>query len=350
MEHVLTSRQERSRALLAVMCLGVISCVLVGCGHTQGPRDPSHAGTQDLRSLLPADSEGVVMVDVRALLAAPFVPRLDAVFEPLLDERGRQLRELLDRVDEVAIGFRYREVEGHGEPLLAIARGRFTEADLDTFGRTHTAGEHRGHTLRSDDGMSLSLSGTHTLAFGGEALVLAALDRMDGLSPATGPTRPVLLDAARRAQLGQHTLTYAAETSERFRGEFSEEFSARGAAVSVGAWVDIGSALNAHGFGLFSDDAMAMEVAEQLMGKLAEAANEPQLEELGMLAVINAIHVQADGPTVNVDVSFDHETVERIISIVLLGVQAGAAFSEPAEEPEQAQTDHRDDLSLDPSF
>ena len=120
--------------------------------------------------------------------------------------------------------------------------------------------------------------------------------------------------------------------------------------MSVGAWVDIGSALNAHGFGLFSDDAMAMEVAEQLMGKLAEAANEPQLEELGMLAVINAVHVQADGPTVNVDVSFDHETVERIISIVLLGVQAGAAFSEPAEEPEQAQTDHRDDLSLDPSF
>jgi hypothetical protein len=66
---------------------------------------------------------------------------------------------------------------------------------------------------------------------------------------------------------------------------------------------------------------------------------------MGMLEIINALHVRADGPVVTADISLDHEAVNRIVSIVLLGVQAGAAFAEPVDEQDaphpENQTDHQ---------
>jgi hypothetical protein len=268
------------------------------------------------------------LVDVRTLRSSPLVTRIDDVLEPIMDERSRDLRALLDRVDEVAIAYHHGRMEGGDEALVVVGRGSFTEHDLGTLGRDHTSGAHREHALRHDDGMSLALAGDHTLAFGSEALVLAVLDRLDGLAPATGPTRPAVLDAARRVELGQHTVTYAAEVSETFRADLSANLSARGAALSVGGRLDLGSSLVAHGFGLFSEPDMAREVVAQILAKLAEGAGEPQAAEMGMLDIINALDVRADGAVVLADITLDHDTLERIVSVVLLGVQASVSLSE----------------------
>lgn len=324
---------SRSLPSLALAC-ALASASVLGCGGSPSPQDPSQHSTVDLVSLLPPNAEGILVIDVAALRNAQFVPRVDEALAPFMNEQATNVRELINRIDRVAIAFRHEATDESGEPLLILARGRFTADDLETFAGSQTPGTHREHALRRDGPTVLALAHDHTVAFGSDRWVLAALDRLDGLSPAAGPENPVVVDAARRVQLGQHTVTFASQVSNRFRTEGLEEFPMRANAVSLGGWLDVGEPHRLQGFALFDDDAAAAALATALREKIEEGRQSPELAAAGFEGLFTNAEIVANGSVVDVTYSIDNATFERVLMAALNGFQAFTAAIETAvEEP-----------------
>ncbi|MBK7150631.1 MAG: hypothetical protein IPH72_02525 [Sandaracinaceae bacterium] len=305
---------------------------LSGCGGSPSPQDPSQVRVLDVVSLLPPDAEGVIVVDVATVRSAPFMARVDEALEPYMNAQSTNVRELLNRIDRVAVAFRHEPTDEGGEPLLIVMRGSFRASDLQTFAASQTPGTHREHELRRDGPTVLALASDHTLMFGSDHWVLAALDRLDGLSPPAGPSSAVLVDAAQRVELGQHTVTYASTVPHDFG--LNGLFPVQGNAVSLGAWVDLGESIRMQGFGLFTDDATAAAMATAMREKIAEGQQSPELQAAGFDQLFASANIVANGPVVDVTYSLDSETFERVIIAMLSGFQAFTAASEAAvEEP-----------------
>ncbi len=303
---------------------------LSGCGGSPSPQDPSQVRVLDVVTLLPPDAEGVIVVDVGAVRSAPFMARVDEALEPYMNEQSTNVRELLNRIDRVAVAFRHEPTDADGEPLLIVMRGSFRASDLQTFAASQTPGTHREHELRHDGPTVLALASDHTLMFGSEPWVLAALDRLDGLSPAAGPSTAVLVDAAQRVGLGQHTVTYASTVPHDFG--LNGLFPVQGNAVSLGAWVDLGEPIRMQGFGLFTDDATAAAMATAMREKIAEGEQSPELAAAGFEHLFSSASIVANGPVLELTYSLDSETFERVIIAMLSGFQAFTAASEAAVE------------------
>ncbi|MBK6579999.1 MAG: hypothetical protein IPG17_28220 [Sandaracinaceae bacterium] len=305
---------------------------LSGCGGSPSPQDPSQVRVLDVVSLLPPDAEGVIVVDVAAVRSAPFMARVDEALEPYMNEQSTNMRELLNRIDRVAVAFRHEPTDESGEPLLIVMRGSFRASDLQTFAASQTPGTHREHELRRDGRTVLALASHHTLMFGSDHWVLAALDRLDGLAPPAELSSAVLVDATQRAELGQHTVTYASTVP----GDFGLDgvFPVQGNAISLGAWMDMGQSIRLQGFGLFTDDATAAAMATAMREKIAEGQQSPELQAAGFDQLFASANILANGPVVDVTYSLDSETFERVIIAMLSGFQAFTAAREAAvEEP-----------------
>lgn len=337
-----SSRFAPSRSLSLLALLGALaSASLPGCGGSRSPQDPSQYGTLDVISLLPPDSEGVVVIDVAAVRSATFMARVDEVLEPAMNPQAERARELLNRIDRVAIAFRHEPAADGSEAMLMVARGRFSASDLDTFAESQTPGTHREHALRRDGSTALALAYDHTLVFGTDVWVLSALDRLDGVSPPAGPEGAVMVDAARRAQLGQHTVTFASQVSESFRTEGLEEFPMRASAVSLGGWLDVGDPLRLQGFALFEDEAAVTALAAALREKITEGQQSPELAAAGFEGLFASAEIVANGTVVDVNYSIDNATFERVIMAAANGFMAFSAAAATAleESPEAAGQD-----------
>ena len=305
---------------------------LSGCGGSPSPQDPSQVRVLDVGSRLAPDAVGVIVVDVATVRSAPFMARVDEALEPYMNEQSTNMRELLNRIDRVAVAFRHEPTDESGEPLLIVMRGSFRASDLQTFAASQTPGIHREHELRRDGRTVLALASHHTLMFGSDHWVLAALDRLDGLAPPGELSSAVLVDATQRAELGQHTVTYASTVP----GDFGLDgvFPVQGNAVSLGAWMDLGESIRMQGFGLFTDDATAAAMATAMREKIAEGQQSAELQAAGFDQLFASANIVANGPVVDVTYSLPSETFERVIIAMLSGFQAFTAAREAAvEEP-----------------
>jgi hypothetical protein len=277
-DHRPSARVRRVHFFTALCASAAVA--LSGCGGSPSPQVPSQVRVLDVVSLLPPDAEGVIVVDVAAVRSAPFVARVDEALEPYMNEQSTNMRELLNRIDRVAVAFRHEPTDESGEPLLIVMRGSFRASDLQTFAASQTPGTHREHQLRRDGRTVLALASHHTLMFGSDHWVLAALDRLDGLAPPAELSSAVLVDATQRAELGHHTVTYASTVP----GDFGLDgvFPVQGNAVSLGAWMDLGEPIRLQGFGLFTDDATAAAMATAMREKIAEGQQSPRAPGRGV--------------------------------------------------------------------
>lgn len=335
---VAPSRSLTSCTLLCVFA----SLSVLGCGGgAPSSRDPSRHTALDPISLLPPDTQAVLDVDVATVRNAPFMARVDEVLEPVMDSQAASVRDLINRIDRVALAFLHEAASDGSEDLLIVARGRFSAADLETFAASQTPGTHREHALRRDGPTVLALAYDHTLLFGSDRWVLAALDRLDGLSPPAGPESAVMVDATRRAQLGQHTVTFASEVSHSFRSDNLSEFPMRANAVSFGGWLDVADPLRLQGFALFDDEAAAAALAAALRDKIAEGQQSPELAAAGFEGLFASAEIVANSTVVDVTYSVDNATFERVILAAANGFMAfqSAAATAIEEEPAPAEAD-----------
>ena len=142
---VAPSRSLTSCTLLCVFA----SLSVLGCGGgAPSSRDPSRHTALDPISLLPPDTQAVLDVDVATVRNAPFMVRVDEVLEPVMDSQAASVRDLINRIDRVALAFLHEAASDGSEDLLIVARGRFSAADLETFAASQTPGTHREHALR----------------------------------------------------------------------------------------------------------------------------------------------------------------------------------------------------------
>lgn len=332
-----------------VLCASA-AVALAGCGGSPSPQDPSQVRTPDVVTLLPPDAEGVIVIDVAAVRRAPFMARVDEALAPYMNEQSTDVRELIERVDRVAVAFRHEATDEGGEPLLIVMRGSFRTSDLQTFAPSQTPGAHREHALRRDGATVMALAGEHTLVFGSDHWVLAALDRLDGLLPPAGPSSAVLADAAQRVELGQHTVTYASTVPNDFG--LDGVFPVQGNAVSLGARVDLGEPIRMQGFGLFTDGETASAMATAMREKIAEGQQSAELQAAGFDELFAGASIVANGPVVDVTYSLPGETFERVVIAMLSGFQAFAAASETAVDEsssgEDAQGPPASDVHVQP--
>jgi len=330
---------SRSRSLLALVC-ALVSGSVQGCGGAPSAhRDPSELRSFDIVSLLPHDAEAVVVIDVATLRRAPFMAHVTEALQPVLEGMYEDMWALMDRTDRFALALRHEPAADGNEPLLVVAQGRFSNADLETFGASLQQGTHREHALRRDGPTVLALAYDHTLMFGSDHLVMAALDRLDGGSPLGGPDSPVMLDAMHRAQIGRHTITFASAVSNGFRSSELEEFPMRANAVSWGAWVDVADPLHLQGFALFDDEAAAAALATAVREKITEGQQSPELAAAGFENLFTSAQIVTNGTVVDVTYSVDNATFERVIAAAMNGFMAFQSAAATAAEEEPAPTE-----------
>jgi len=94
----------------------------------------------------------------------------------------------------------------HAPSDLVALRGRYQVSDLDALGQLPEAAMYREHSLRGDAGDTAQWATVvhdDTLLLGSMAALHDGIDRLDGIFPGSGPTRPGYAEAAARARLGE---------------------------------------------------------------------------------------------------------------------------------------------------
>ena len=77
-------RAARGRACVVALYAALL-VTNASCQRGGGVQDPSRTETPELLELLPHDAEGVLLLEVDTLLAAPFVQRLDERLASVFD-------------------------------------------------------------------------------------------------------------------------------------------------------------------------------------------------------------------------------------------------------------------------
>ncbi len=308
--------------LPAMLALSGVGC---GGGASVTPASAASASTAaafPLEMLLPADTAGVLDLDVRAVRATDWHARLDAAVEPVVNEQITELRAVANRVDRLVVGYGADGSEERTTPMLILARGSFTQADVDALGSEHASTPYRDYAMREGRGTTMALVGEHTIVFGDSQLVRAALDRADGLAPMTGPTTPEYLAAAAGAEFGQHMLSAAVGVTEAMHASFDGDNPVSASVQSAAAWLDLGAELLFHARLEFSSETYAAATAIAIQGEIDEVASNPMVGAMGLADALRRVHVQTQGTAVVVDGEVDNATLEALVARLLSNLEA----------------------------
>jgi hypothetical protein len=264
--------------------------------------------------LLDADTPIVVHVDADGVRHSPYYALVHDAIVRTLGEReqaqfGRAI-QLLDRTDHIVIGLNPAAQGG-----TFILRGAYEPSDIETLNPPAAQFTHRTHQLRGDERVRGVVT-SDSIIVGSVASVERALDRIDGLLPATGPTLAGFAEAAGRAHLGERdasaVVLFTAELRERM-GHGDVEDALRDSALSAGGSLDARNGIRVSGFFTASTEGTITLLARHLREGLAEAQGDMMLATLGLNVLLQQIQLEEQGTDLMVDFHLDDSQVRDLV-------------------------------------
>ncbi|MEZ4328386.1 MAG: hypothetical protein R3B40_24395 [Polyangiales bacterium] len=306
------SRRLRTLALLSLtaLCASIASCGGGGGGSTT----PVTAGPPPLVRLLDADTPVVVHVDTASVRQSPYYSLVhDALLNTLSErEQGefRRVVQLLDRTDSIVFGM--DPVHDSGAVLF---RGAFEPQHIELLNPPEATFTYRTHTLRGDE-RAQGIITADTFVVGSTEVVHRVLDRLDGLSPATGPTLGGFAEAAGRAHLGERdasaVVLLTAEMRERM-GRGDVEDALREAGLSFGGSLDARNGIRLSAFFTASSEGAVQLLARQLREVITEAQQDMTLAMLGLSVLLQQIQIEERGTDLLVEFHLDDAQVRELL-------------------------------------
>ena len=298
---------------LVLVSLGLLVTSVASCGGGGGATE-AESGPVGLVRLLDADIPVVGQVDMDGLRQSPYYPPVrDALLATLNEREQGELRNvltLLDRTDHIVVGT--NPVADVGVFLL---RGSFEASDIERVNPRDGQYPHRQYTLRGSERVR-GIATPDTLILGSTELVHRALDRLDGVLPATGPTLAGFPEAAGRARLGEADLSAVVLLTDELRrglGTGDVEQALQESGLSVGASLDARNGIRISAFFTASTEGAVGVLAQALRGGLAEAQSDMTLSMLGLSVLLQQIEITERGTDLLVDFHLDDQQVRDVL-------------------------------------
>lgn len=311
---------SRPLRLLSVLSLSLLLAGLASCGGGGSGGTVGTAGSVPVLQLLHPNTPIVLSADMDGLRRSPY-------YQPVrdlagaLDEREQHdvgiLLSLLDRTDHFVVGF---DPFGGGDDETLIAlRGAFEPSHLDVFSEFRETEPYRNHVLRGRGSEWAVVPSSDTLLFGQQGQVHDGLDRLDGIFPGSGPSRPGFVEAAALAQLGERDLTAVWIFTDEMRAEMGEghvEHVLHENGVSAGMSLHFRDGVQFNGFVTTNDAAAVPVLAHALREALAELPGEPVIVALGVSAILEQVQITEQGTTLVVEANATDDQVRTVIANV----------------------------------
>lgn len=297
----------------ALLSLSLLVASVASCGGGGGGGE-AQAGPVALVRLLDAETPIVVHVDMDGLRQSPYYPLVrDALLATLSEREQSELRNVLvvlDRTDHLVVGANPTQEQG-----VVLLRGAFEPSHMDLLQPPDGQFTHRQHALRGDDN-SRGVVTQDTIILGASEPVLRALDRLDGLLPATGPTLAGFAEAAGRVQLGERDVSAVVLLTEELRRGFGSsdvEQALQQSGVSAGASLDARNGIRLSGYFTASTEGAIQVLAQTLREQLASAQGDMTLAMLGLNVLLQQIEITERGTDLQVDFRLDDQQVRDVL-------------------------------------
>jgi hypothetical protein len=305
-------------SLLALLAL------LPGCGGGQTSTTPAAREAVPLTQLLHPRTPVVGAVDMDGVRRSPYYAAVREALEGVPEADGAQVQQVLavlDRTGQLAWGFAPGEPTDAASNLIAL-RGRDQTGDLDALGPLPEAAAYREHALRgeaSDDSPSplwASVVNGDTLLVGAMDALHDGIDRLDGIFPGSGPTRPGYAEAAARARLGERDFSLVVVFTEALRAELGEghvEHVLRENGVSAGLSVHARQGLELDAF-VTTNDARAVPIlAHALRGWLGEAQGDMGVTAVGASGLLEQVQVVEEDTTLRAQLRVSDDDTRALV-------------------------------------
>lgn len=320
---------SRPLRLLSVLSLSLLLAGLASCGGGGGGSTVASGGSVPVLELLHPNSPIVLSVDMDGLRRSPYYQPVRDLTSFMSESEQRDtgiLLSLLDRTDHFVAGF--DPFGGGADETLIALRGAFEPSHLDVFSEFTETEAYRNHALRGRGSEWTVVPNGDTLLFGHLAQVHDGLDRLDGIFPGSGPTRPGFAEAAAQAQLGERDLTAVWVFTDEMRAEMGEghvEHVLHENGVSAGMSLHLRDGVQLRAFVTTNDAAAVPVLAHALREALAELPGEPVVVGLGVSAILEQVQITEQGNTLVVEVNVSDDQVRALLANVqqLLGSANG---------------------------
>jgi hypothetical protein len=298
---------------LALLSLSLLVASVASCGGGGGGGQ-AEAGPVSLVHLLDADTPIVAHVDMDGLRQSPYYALVrDAIMATLGESDRAELTnvlQLLDRTDHIVVGANPTQEQG-----VILLRGAFEPSHIELVQPPDGHFTHRQHALRGNAD-SRGVVTADTMILGATEPVLRALDRLDGLLPATGPTLAGFPEAAGRAHLGERDVSVVVLLTEEIRRGFGQgdvEQQLQQSGLSAGASLDARNGIRLSGFFTASTEGAVQVLAGQLREALSEAQGDMTLAMLGLSVLLQQIEITERGTDLLVEFRLDDQQVRDVL-------------------------------------
>ncbi|MEZ4324507.1 MAG: hypothetical protein R3B40_04760 [Polyangiales bacterium] len=318
------SRTLRSASplLLLSVLVGLASCGRSGAGTATAP------AAMPLLHLLHPNTPIVAHYDFDGLRRSPYYDSMRELVDAGTQGQREQVEgffRVLDHTDHVVVGF--EPFGGGPDETLVAMRGAFEPRHLEAISGFHEAATYRTHELRGSGSDWMSVPTADTALLGQLQEVHDALDRLDGVFPGTGPTRPGFAEAAALAQLGERDCSMVWVFTDEMRAELGQghvEHVLHENGVSAGGWFSLRDGLQLEAFITTNEAAAVPVLAHALREALTEAEENPVLVALGATTVLQQVTLHEEDTTFRVTLSVTDAQVRELLANALRLVQSAS--------------------------
>lgn len=278
------------------------------------------AQAPSLESLADPEASLVARLDVARLKRAPSYRQIEGVLVETLGDSGvaeDHARAVLARVDECVLSARFVDMEA--EEIVLLARGRFTLDDTTRLIAAPgvTVETRRNHRVMRRGAKAAVFVGTDRFVFGNAALVLAALDRIDGTEP-TVPARNatlagLLAEPTRASRMFALVAVIDGELRTQMRAELGITPLASATAFTIEA--DLTAQLSTQVALVFPDAAKAAQATTATSAMLTEAARLGTVRTMGLTGVVRATRARASESRAVITGRYGAADVRRLVAI-----------------------------------
>lgn len=295
--------------LALVLTLGVLST-------------PAFAGGVDAAlKYVPAEFTTVIAVDVQALQKSALGQMVQAMLanNPGAQEMEKELGFNPNKDLSTLVVAGPDAFMSHDEQFVIILEAKVDAAALVTFlkkqaGDALTEKKIGSSTMyQIDKDGAFAVDGPFVVA-GYAPLVEKALAAKAGKNVTTGPLKSVI-KRFKGAKGGFAAITAGKKVHEVLGGDIPDFAQLE----SAGFGLDVKSGAGITLVGNFKSDKAAGEVAKALQGMLKEAANDPDLKEMGLGRVVGGMTIKAEGKALEIGASMGDDEVKKLIATMFEG-------------------------------
>lgn len=308
----------RSTRSLRLSLTVALLALLPSCGGAGGTAVVPVHQSVPLTQLLHPSTPVVAFVDMDGVRQSPYYAPLRAALEVIPAAERAELERLmtiLDRSDQLVWGY---DPGSRQEALVNLVafRGRFEQGDLSRLGPLPETATYRDHTLHGDGTHWAAVANGDTLLIGTSESVHDALDRLEGIFPGSGPTRPGYAETAAEARMGSRDLSVVVLFSEELRaglGDGDVEHVLRLNALHAAGSAHFRQGIELDAF-LTTNDARAVQLlAHELRDALTEAQDDMGLTAVGATGLLRQVQVTEDGDTLRVSLRATDDEAQALV-------------------------------------